>query len=75
MLADPMDQNVRWANAKHCDGPEYFHRHSSLQRPDCLLFGCSDRRVPTCVGLSCSLAGFCPECLGGGILPCNASGN
>ena len=46
MLSDLLDHNIRWANARVADDPDYFRRLSALQRPDYLWIGCSDSRVP-----------------------------
>ncbi len=46
MLSDQLDPNVHRATAKHHEDPDYFHRLSSLQRPEYLWIGCSDSRVP-----------------------------
>ena len=43
---DLLTENVRWAEARTAEDPEYFHRLSALQEPDFLWIGCSDSRVP-----------------------------
>ena len=45
-LKELLDHNVRWANGKRENDPEYFRRLSALQRPEYLWIGCSDSRVP-----------------------------
>lgn len=45
-LTDLLAHNVRWADSKLEEDPEYFHRLSALQRPEYLWIGCSDSRVP-----------------------------
>ena len=45
-LTDLLAHNVRWADGKRENDPEYFKRLSALQRPEYLWIGCSDSRVP-----------------------------
>lgn len=46
MLSDLFAHNVRWANAKLDEDPDYFRKLAALQRPEYLWIGCSDSRVP-----------------------------
>ncbi|MEM5493426.1 carbonate dehydratase [Hoeflea sp. AS16] len=46
MLSDLFDHNVRWADGKRREDPDYFKRLSALQSPEYLWIGCSDSRVP-----------------------------
>lgn len=46
MLTDLLKTNVKWANGKREQDPEYFKRLSALQHPEYLWIGCSDSRVP-----------------------------
>ena len=39
-------QNEAWAQSVAQEDPGFFHRLSSLQRPEYLWIGCSDSRVP-----------------------------
>ncbi len=43
---DLLAENVRWANARTSENPDYFRHLSGLQAPDYLWIGCSDSRVP-----------------------------
>ncbi|PCI05154.1 MAG: carbonic anhydrase [Hyphomicrobiales bacterium] len=45
-LTDLLAHNVRWAEGKRENDPDYFKRLSALQRPEYLWIGCSDSRVP-----------------------------
>lgn len=46
MLSDLFEHNARWAARKRAKDPDYFHKLSTLQRPDYFWIGCSDSRVP-----------------------------
>ncbi|NOZ33233.1 MAG: carbonic anhydrase [Alphaproteobacteria bacterium] len=46
MLSNLLKHNVRWADERLREDPDYFKRLSALQRPEFLWIGCSDSRVP-----------------------------
>ena len=41
-----MEKNVRWAQERVDDDPDYFSRLANIQAPKILWIGCSDSRVP-----------------------------
>lgn len=41
-----IERNIRWAQERVEDDPEYFSRLATIQAPKILWIGCSDSRVP-----------------------------
>ena len=52
-LADLLDRNRRWADARRARDPEFFQRLALGQQPRLLWIGCSDSRVPAEEILGC----------------------
>ncbi|MBL6430617.1 MAG: carbonic anhydrase [Alphaproteobacteria bacterium] len=46
MLADLLERNSVWSQARRAEDPGYFLRLASQQTPEFFLIGCSDSRVP-----------------------------
>ena len=46
MLADLLERNTVWSQARRAEDPGYFLRLASQQTPEFFWIGCSDSRVP-----------------------------
>ena len=46
MLADLLERNTVWSQARRAEDPGYFLRLASQQAPEFFWIGCSDSRVP-----------------------------
>ncbi|WP_037547389.1 carbonic anhydrase [Stappia stellulata] len=46
MLADLLERNIAWSQARSSEDPGYFLRLASQQTPEFFWIGCSDSRVP-----------------------------
>jgi carbonic anhydrase len=46
MLADLLERNSAWSQARRAEDPGYFLRLASQQTPEFFWIGCSDSRVP-----------------------------
>ncbi|SDU04493.1 carbonic anhydrase [Stappia sp. ES.058] len=46
MLADLLERNIVWSQARSSEDPGYFLRLASQQTPEFFWIGCSDSRVP-----------------------------